>query len=147
MLSAEPKLNVVDRSMGAGMDHRRGFGASAVGLALAIGYGGFVSDSARADGALAMGTERGRVWYGASSGRASAGEARSEAMRACSQHGPCRVETVFWNKCLSVAWVGHGNRYAWATRDTPGQAEGAAVRQCERNGDYCKVVESRCDRS
>jgi len=121
--------------------------ASAIGLALAIGCGALVADRAHADGALAMGTEPGRVWYGASSDRASAGEARSEAMRACRQHGPCRIETVFWNKCLAVAWVGHGNRYAWATRDTPGQAEGAALRECEHNGSFCRVVESRCDRS
>jgi hypothetical protein len=101
---------------------------------------------ASAAGALAVGTEPRRVWYGVNANSESIGEARARAMRACRQHGSCRVETVFWNKCFAFAWQGNGHsRYGWATRDTIDAAERAAVRTCEREAPSCTVVDSRCD--
>ena len=99
-----------------------------------------------AAGALALGTEPGRVWYGLNSDSGSVRIARREAMGACTQHGPCRVETVFWNKCIAFAWQGVGHSgYGWATRDSPRQAARAALRACERHGRPCELESARCD--
>ena len=99
-----------------------------------------------AAGALAIGTEPGRVWYGLNSNSGSVRIARREAMDACTQHGPCRIETVFWNKCIALAWQGAGHSgYGWATRDSPRQAARAALRACERQGRPCGVESARCD--
>jgi hypothetical protein len=99
-----------------------------------------------AAGALAVGTEPGRVWYGLNSNSGSIGQARREAMGTCTQHGPCRIETVFWNKCLGFAWQGSGHSgYGWATRDSPRRAARAALRACENRGRPCEVESTHCD--
>jgi hypothetical protein len=99
-----------------------------------------------AAGALAIGTEPDRIWYGLNANSGSVRIARREAMDACTQHGPCRVETVFWNKCMALAWQGSGHSgYGWATRDSPRQAARAALRACENRGRPCQVESTRCD--
>lgn len=101
---------------------------------------------AAAAGALAVGTEPGRAWYRLNSNSDTIAEARRQAMRACTQHGPCRIETVFWNKCIAYAWQGAGHSgYGWATRDSPRQAARAALRACEGRGRPCEVESRHCD--
>ena len=106
---------------------------------------GFAS-AGLAAGALAVGTEPGRVWYGLNSDSGSIGIARREALGVCRQHGPCRIETVYWNKCIAFAWQGAGHSgYGWATRDSPRQAARAALRACENRGRPCEVESAHCD--
>ena len=116
-------------------------------IAVLVSVAGLQSGTAGfAAGALALGTEPGRVWYGLNSNSGSVRIARREAMEACTQHGPCRIETVFWNKCIALAWQGAGHSgYGWATRDSPRQAARAALRACERQGRPCGVESARCD--
>ena len=116
-------------------------------IAMLVSVAGLQSGTAGfAAGALAIGTEPGRVWYGLNSNSGSVRIARREAMDACTQHGPCRIETVFWNKCIALAWQGAGHSgYGWATRDSPRQAARAALRACERQGRPCGVESARCD--
>ena len=116
-------------------------------IAVLVSVAGLQSGTAGfAAGALAIGTEPGRVWYGLNSNSGSIRIARREAMDACTQHGPCRIETVFWNKCIALAWQGAGHSgYGWATRDSPRQAARAALRACERQGRPCGVESARCD--
>lgn len=116
-------------------------------IAVLVSVAGLQSGTAGfAAGALAIGTEPGRVWYGLNSNSGSVRIARREAMDACTQHGPCRIETVFWNKCIALAWQGAGHSgYGWATRDSPRQAARAALRACERQGRPCGVESARCD--
>ena len=116
-------------------------------IAVLVSVAGLQSGTAGfAAGALALGTEPGRVWYGLNSNSGSVRIARREAMDACTQHGPCRIETVFWNKCIALAWQGAGHSgYGWATRDSPRQAARAALRACERQGRPCGVESARCD--
>ena len=116
-------------------------------IAVLVSVAGLQSGTAGfAAGALAIGTEPGRVWYGLNSNSGSVRIARREAMDACTQHGPCRIETVFWNKCIALAWQGAGHSgYGWATRDSPRQAARAALRACERQGRPCAVESARCD--
>ena len=116
-------------------------------IAVLVSVAGLQSGTAGfAAGALALGTEPGRVWYGLNSNSGSVRIARREAIDACTQHGPCRIETVFWNKCIALAWQGAGHSgYGWATRDSPRQAARAALRACERQGRPCGVESARCD--
>jgi len=116
--------------------------------ALAASFLTFLSISqASAAGAFAMGREPGRVWFGANSDSDTVEEAMARAMHSCRKHGPCHIETTFWNKCFAFAWqVGEGrNGYGWATRDTPRGAERAAMRSCESHGIDCELQDSRCD--
>jgi len=105
-----------------------------------------VSDASAA-GALALGRDPGhRVWFGSNSGSDTVEEAVRSAMRACREHGPCHIETTFWNKCFAFAWqAGGGSGFGWATRDSLRAAERAAVRLCESHGIACELRDSRCD--
>jgi hypothetical protein len=117
-----------------------------IAAVLATTAGLFSVPSASAAGALALGTEPGRVWYGVNSNSNTIGQAQRQATRVCRQHGPCRIATTFWNKCIAFAWQGSGRSgYGWATRDTPRQAERAALRACERHGLPCVVQDMHCD--
>ncbi len=101
---------------------------------------------ASAAGALALDRGGGAVWYGVNSDSGTLEEAQARAMEACSQHGACGIETTFWNKCFAFAWQGSGHDgYGWATRDSLGAAERAAIRACESHGRPCVLQDSRCD--
>ena len=66
-------------------------------------------------------------------------EAKNEAIKACEQGGrnaPCKVAIWAGNACLAAATGKEGKKFRvfYTAREKPGQAEPAALKQCNKAG-------------
>ena len=66
-------------------------------------------------------------------------EAKHEAIKACEQGGrnaPCKVAICAGNACLAAATGKEGKKFRvfYTAREKPGQAEPAALKQCNKAG-------------
>ncbi|OFO37159.1 hypothetical protein HMPREF3050_02040, partial [Neisseria sp. HMSC065D04] len=66
-------------------------------------------------------------------------EAKHEAIKACEQGGrnaPCKVAIWAGNACLAAATGKEGKKFRvfYTAREKPGQAEPAALKQCNKAG-------------
>ena len=105
--------------------------------------------AAFAEGAIAVGKEMPRQWFGVVVNQNTLQQARVGALAACARSGPnCSILATFRNACVAITWGETRGRagYAATTRRSVDEARNAAMSNCHSQGmARCEIKYAACD--